>query len=195
MLHALPVFSNIGEINQILPLAKRDRLVLVFGSPGNRLRVYQESWAELELTCQQLKISEIWDIGPSTGLKLSTINKIPIVEFGERSAAEISSFLSNALVGFFDYPPDYRDKSTCLTKSTIFAAYCAHGLLPVSSRYNLPVDGIEAGKHYWFPEIHTGLKERMELQTIADNAYAWYQTHSLSIQAKTFAALCTDTRQ
>jgi hypothetical protein len=186
----LPVFSNIGEPQQVLPLTERDHRVVVFGSPSNRRRVYQESLAQLELTCKLLGISEIWDIGPPTSLTLSTINGIPVVELGQRSTAEISSFLSNSLVGFFDYPCDYRVKSTYLTKSTIFAAYCAHGLLPISAQYNMPIDGIEAGKQYWIPEEQT--TSLQGLQAIADRAHAWYQTHNLSVQAKTFAALISE---
>ncbi len=189
----LPVFSSIGEPEQMLPLAARERRVVVFGSPSNRLRVYGESFAELELTCQLLEIEEIWDIGPSTNLTLSTVNGVPVVELGKRSAAEISDILLNSLVGFFDYPSGYLSKSTYLAKSTVFAAYCAHGLLPVSARCSVPVDGIEAGKHYWMPNGHTtGLKALVELQAIADNAHTWYQTHNLSVQAKTFAALLAD---
>jgi hypothetical protein len=96
--------------------------------------------------------------------------------------------LLNSLAGFFDYNPDY------LAKSTIFAAYCAHGLLPVSARCStLPLDRIEAGKHYWIPEDQTkGWKNLVELQVIADNAHTWYQTHNLSVQAKTFAAVFTN---
>lgn len=177
----LPVFSNLGEPNRLPPLAKRERRVVVFGSPSNRLRVYRESFTKLELTCQRLGIEEIWDIGPSASLTLSTVNGVPVVQLGQRSAAEISSILLNSLAGFFDYNPDY------LAKSGIFAAYCAHGLLPVHGRCSaLPVDGIEVGKHYWMPDgSTTGLKE-LELQAIADNAYTWYQTHNLSVQARIF---------
>jgi len=78
-----------------------------------------------------------------------------------------------------------------LGKSTIFAAYCAHGLLPVSAKGSkLPVDGIESGKHYWIPDSLNNLDE---VQAIAQNAHQWYQPHSLSLQAKTFAINLTDT--
>lgn len=181
---SLPVFSSLGEPDWVPPLVERERRVVVFGSPSNRLRVYQESFAQLELTCQRLGIEEIWDIGPSASLTLSTVNGVPVVQLGKRSAAEIGSILLNSLVGFFNYNPDY------LAKSTIFAAYCAHGLLPVSPQCStLPVDGIEVGKHYWMPDGSTTGVEPQELQAIADNARAWYQTHNLSVQAKTFAAL------
>jgi hypothetical protein len=182
---SLPVFSGIGEPEQVLPLRERDRRIVVFGSPSNRLRVYRESLAELELTCQRLGISEIWDVGSSITLPSSTVNGVPLVEMGQQSAAEISSILSNSLAGFFNYNPEY------LAKSTIFAAYCAHGLLPVSHQYiNLEVDGIIAGKHFWAAEDKTeNITLHSQLQAIADNAHAWYQSHNLSVQAKTFATL------
>ena len=176
----LPVFSNLGEPTQVPPLAERQRRIVVFGSPSNRLRVYQESFAQLALTCQILRIEEIWDVGPSTSLPLSTVNSVPVVEIGQRSASEISDILLNSLAGFFDYHPDY------LAKSGMFAAYCAHGLLPVSPRYStLPLDGLIGGNHYWMPDD----QEPVELQAIANNAYAWYQTHNLSVHATTFANL------
>jgi hypothetical protein len=178
---ALPVFSTIGEPEQVLPLAQRKPRVVVFGSPSNRLRVYRESFAQLSQICQCLGIEEIWDVGPSVSLGLSSVNGVPIVELGQQSATEISNILLNSLAGFFDYHPDY------LGKSTIFAAYCAHGLLPISPRYStLPLDGLEGGKHYWMPDDP---KPRHELQAIATNAHAWYQSHNLPIHAKTFASL------
>lgn len=178
----LPVFSNIGEPEKVSPLVGRSRRLVVFGSPYNRGRVYQETFAELEKTCQLLEIEEVWDIGASTNLTLSTINNVPIKELGQRSASEISQFLLNSLVGFFNYNPEY------LAKSTIFAAYCAHGVLPVSDRSSpLPADGIESGKHYWVPDEQTIDSEK--LQTIANNAYIWYQNHNLDVQSQTFAAL------
>jgi hypothetical protein len=180
----LPVFSNIGEPQQIPPLAKRERRLVVFGGRSNRLRVYSQSLAELELACKLLGIKEIWDIGLSTGLTLSKVNGVPIVEMGQQSAPEISNILLNSLAGFFDYPTDF------LAKSTIFAAYCAHGVLPISPQgHTMQVDGIVAGKHYWMPtQQTTSLKDVAEIQAIADNAYSWYQSHHLSAQATIFAS-------
>jgi hypothetical protein len=155
----------------------------VFGGRGKRLRVYQNSWTELSRTCQYLGIEQVLDIGPPTGLTLSTVDGVPIVEMGQQSATDIRGILLDSLAGFVDYPTDF------LAKSTIFAAYCAHGVLPINARCTaLPLDGIEPGKHYWLPDKQTTeLKSVEEMQAIADNAYAWYQTHSLSVQAKMFA--------
>jgi len=187
---AIPVFSNVGEPQNLLPLAKRQRRLVVFGGRNRRLRIYQHSLAVLSRTCKMLKIKEVVDIGAATGLTLSPVNGVPIVEMGQRPASVISTILSNSLAGFLDYSPDF------LAKSTIFAAYCAHGMLPVNTCCNtLPVDGVESGKHYWIPdEQATKLHNDREWQAIADNAYTWYQSHDLTAQAKIVANLLTDIR-
>jgi hypothetical protein len=180
----LPVFSTIGEPEQVPTLAERHRRLVVFGGRSQRLLVYQKSSSELSESCQRLGIEELWDIGPPTGLTLSTLKGVPVVEMGRQPAPQVREILLNSLAGFFNYNPDE------LAKSTIFAAYCAHGLLPVSPRsISLPIDGIIAGKHYWTTVDKThNLNLPEGLQAIADNARAWYQTHNLSVQAKIFAA-------
>jgi hypothetical protein len=156
---------------------------VVFGGCSTRRKVYQNSSTELSHTCQLLEIERILDIGPPTGLTLSAIGGVPVVEMGQLPAPKVSDILSHSLAGFFDYIPGY------LAKSTIFAAYCVHGLLPISSRYNPSrSDGIEEGKHYWIPEARvTGLEFLKELQVIVDNARTWYLDHQLSVQAEIFA--------
>lgn len=185
---AIPVFSNVGEFKNFLPLVKRHRHLVVFGGRNRRLRIYQHSLAVLSRTCKMLKIKEVVDIGAETGLPLSPVNGVQIVEMGQQSASAISTILSNSLAGFLDYNPDF------MAKSTIFAAYCAHGMLPVNTCCNtLPIDGIESKKHYWIPEEQpTKLSNSRELQAIADNAYTWYKSHELTTQAKIFANLLTD---
>ncbi len=183
---ALPVFSSVGEPEQPAPLAARSRHVVVFGSRQSRLRVYQRSLAALEQICQALSIKQIQDIGPPTGLDFSQISSLPIVSLGQKTEAEISHLFLDAIVGFFDYNLEY------LAKSTIFATYCAHGLIPVGSFYKTPqADGIQAGKHYWLADRQSQKLDLDRGQAIADHAYSWYHTHRLSIQAKVFAAYLT----
>ncbi|OKH40425.1 hypothetical protein NIES2119_02035 [[Phormidium ambiguum] IAM M-71] len=178
---ALPVFSNIGEPESVPPLTTRPPRLIIFGSSSNRQRVYQRSGRALEKTCQELEIEEILDVGPATGLDLSSINGIPVEQMGKRTATEISNMMLNSRVGFFDYHTEY------LSKSTIFAAYCAHGLIPVGTFYSdIQVDGLEAGKNYWLADRPIGKLNLETGQAIADRAYAWYQNHNLSAQAKLF---------
>jgi hypothetical protein len=179
---ALPVFSTIGEPEHIPPLLERTRRLVVFGNGGSRSRVYQRSLLALERTCRELEISEIVDIGPSLGFEVEPVQGISVVSMGVKSPQEISDLLSNSVVGFFDYSTEY------LAKSTIFAAYCAHRLLPIGVFYEgLNVDNLEVGKHYWLADRYQGSMNLLVGQLIADNAHAWYQTHNLSVQASAFA--------
>lgn len=187
-IYTLPVFSTVGEPKQVLPLAKRSKKIVIFGGYAMRRNVYQNSSTELLHACQLLEIEEIIDIGPPTQLTLSTIGRIPIIEMGQMPAPTISKILLNSIAGFFDYIPGY------LAKSSIFAAYCSHGMLPISARYNpsLP-DGIEAGKQYWIPSPEkSSIGLILELQAIANYAHSWYQEHQLSVQAKLFAEQMDD---
>jgi len=177
----LPVFSNIGEPEKVPPLIDRPRRLVVFGAASNRRRVYQRSRLALERTCQELKIEEILDVGPPTDFAISSVNGIPLVAMGKKTAPEISTIMLNSIAGFFDYHTEY------LAKSTIFAAYCAHGLIPIGTFYSeKQVDGLEAGKHYWLADSSVDKLTWEVGQAIANNAYAWYQNHNLSAQANVF---------
>jgi hypothetical protein len=79
------------------------------------------------------------------------------------------------------YPPAF------LPKSGIFAAYCAHGVLPVCVwDGRQPGDGTPAtGRHYW-----DGVPARAgNFQAMAEAARAWYLEHSSQQQAETFRRL------
>jgi hypothetical protein len=179
---AIPVFSNVGEPTQVPPVTERAKQLVVFGGCGSRLRVYQNSWLELSQACQQLAVREILDVGPSIDIPLPAVNGVPIVKLGQLPAPKISDLLVQALAGFFNYPTDF------LAKSGIFASYCAHGVFPVSAQSGFhPVDGIAVYKHFWTPGSRSKSLNISEIQAIANNAYAWYQTHSLPVQAKIFA--------
>lgn len=179
----LPVFSNIGEPERPpLPLKDRKCRLVIFGGHSNRARVYENSLAALETACRALAIEEIFDVGPPTDSIVSQVNGIPLIQTGKRSAAEISAILSNSIAGFFDY------NTALLAKSTIFAAYCAHRVIPIGAPYeDVKADGLEAGKHYWIASRDEKPLNLADAQKIADNAYEWYQTHNLSEQAKVFA--------
>src|SRR5579883_2034189 len=180
---SLPVFSNIGEPEYVPPLAKRSRRLIVFGHRNSRAQVYQQCRVALESTCQALKIEEIYDIGVPTDVELSKINCIPIVEKGVAESTEISKSLLDSVARFLNFPPP-----PYLAKSGVFAAYSSHKLISCMTGFsNVPIDGHLSGKHYW----STSNEDRQLCldigQEIGENAYAWYQNHNLSRQAKIFA--------
>lgn len=179
----LPVLSNVGEPDNILPLIEREKNLVIFGQGGTRLRAYRESLPVLAQVCETLAIQRILDVGPLVELPVSCVNSIPIIPMGQRSAPEISAILSSAIAGFINYD------LTRLAKSGIFAAYCAHGMLPVTYDWHTSsIDGITAGKQYWTPNLDDFTPNSLDkLQWVANHAYTWYQTHNLKIQAKIFA--------
>jgi hypothetical protein len=82
-----------------------------------------------------------------------------------------------------NFPPPEQ-----LAKSTIFAAYCAHGLVSVmTSSSQKIIDGLEGDKHYWVADGKSGNLCLDTAQMIAQNAYFWYENHNLSKQAQVFA--------
>lgn len=182
-LTTLPVFSTVGEPDHLKPLAERPRRLVVFGSRGTRKRVYEQAYANLAATANALAIDTIYDIGAPTGLEITKVDNIPVDSLGKCSANEVSEHLHQAIAGFLDYSP------RLLAKSTIFAAYAAHGVLPIVNALDeiIQVDGLESGKHYWMAAATDLLNPAMG-EAIANNAYSWYQTHNLASQAKVMAS-------
>lgn len=173
----LPVFSNVGEPQQLLPLTERKNRLVVFGGAGNRAKIYEQSISALNSICQQLNIQEVIDIGPSINLPISEINDVPIVSMGQQPAEKVSAILQDSRVGFFNYPLDF------LTRSGTFAAYCAHGVIPVglsSYAWGKEEDGLEANKHYWLADSQTDNLSLSVGQMIANQAHSWYQNHTIS---------------
>jgi hypothetical protein len=178
----LPIFSNVGEPENPPPLWERQRRLVVFGSCGSRYRVYQQSRMSLERICRELEITEIYDVGPAIDLQIEPINGIPVTCKGILTASEVSSVLSNSVVGFFDY---YLE---CLAKSGIFAAYCAHRMIPIGVSYTArDVDGLQANHHYWLGDKYQPRMNLLEAQIIADNAYSWYRDHQLIKHSRIFS--------
>ncbi len=186
---SLPVFSNISESSKIDSLVKRSQKMIIFGTYGRRLPIYQNSTHILNQIVRDLDIREILDIGKPLSLHLKQVGNVSIISLGEQPALKINSYLQESIVGIIDYP------TMLLAKSTIFATYCAYGILPVvvgSNNFNhseMEIDGLIAGKHYWLSTTQSNSLNMEIAQTIADNAYNWYKEHNLSVHAQTFASL------
>ncbi len=179
---SIPVFSNIGEPEHLLPLKKRSRRIVVFGTAGRRARIYQKSTEMLVNTCRLLDVEEICDLGPSLNLNISEIKGVPLVQMGEKPAQQISDLMSNSLAGIA-----YSNDNKKLTKSGVFATYCAHGVVPVITQAkSSQADGLEVGKHFVFAGS-TNINTE-SLQTIADEAYKWYKSHNQIKNAEIFAS-------
>lgn len=178
---ALPVFSNVGEPSRNQPYEQRPRRLIVFGHPRGRRLTYERDRPALEAVGQALQIEEISDIGLPTGLTLSSIGHCPLREWGVLPAAQVSAQMQGAIAGFLSYvTPAY------LAKSTIFAAYAAHGLAPLlGAQAGQPSDGLQPGRHYWLAGAGAATLTPAKAAALAQAAQAWYQTHSLAVYART----------
>ena len=189
--HCIPNFSTIGELNQVLPLGDRDRSLIIFGS-SDRGRIYRSNLQGIRHICQQLKIHTLYDIGRPLEWDVASLeSELTVVKTGFLSAIEVSKLMFTAFAGIFDY----RRFPHNLAKSTVYAAYCAHGMLPICNLCPLPAqDDISANQHYLDTRalsrlLANNLDALPLLQHVADGAHAQYGTHTLTRCTQFFASL------
>jgi len=180
----LPVFSTVGEPAEVLPLAARARRLVVFGGPGGRARAYNCHADKLAETCQLLDLEEVWDVGPpsppSSAAGPAEVAGRPLKRLGELPAAEVNALLAESFAGFVAYPPRF------LAKSTVFAAYCAHGMLPLCGATAQDEDADEVPP-CWEPHLHPTTLE--EIQALASQARTWYRSHTAAVHAALYREL------
>jgi hypothetical protein len=179
-----PVFSTVGEPGRVPAAAeRRPRTMLVFGSAGIRRRAYADLRQALAAACLALEVTEILDVGPTLPALPEQVGGFPVRALGPLPDAEVSSVLLGSYAGFLGYPPPF------LAKSTIFAAYCAHGLVPVCA---WPPDGkrhsmaANAPPPCWEPYREPAPSDT---DGLAAQARSWYGGHSLALQATAFREL------
>jgi hypothetical protein len=169
----LPMFSTIGEPTSVAPISDRKREMVVFGGAALRRAVYTVCASHLIRASTALRIQRIVDIGPPTGLRPKL--PLPVEHMGLQSSEAIRDVLSNSMAGFISYFDGY------LAKSSVLAAYCAHGVIPVTPTRNASeADGLSAGEQYLSV---TDLSDEVSIndaQRISDNALRWYKGHSIS---------------
>ena len=167
-----PVFSNVGEPAAPPPPVAREQQVVVFGSRPVRAAVYANAGA-LVAFCARHGIGRVVDVGQTLpgGVRLDGLD---VREAGPLPAPEASALFARSLAGYFDYPAPY------LGKSSIFAAYCAHGMVPVTFPGNRdPAEGLRAGEHYL-----AGADDPAPFATVASAAHVWYNAHRLEMHAR-----------
>jgi len=188
----IPDFSTIGEPSpsQVKPLCDRQRRVVIFGG-SDRARAYRDIDNLLE-TCKALDIREICDIGTKQNLPSESFGDITFTEMGFQSAIAVQEILLDSVAGYLDYSRFPGD----LGKSSVFAAFCAHGVMPICTAYNpSEPDGVFAAQHYAVAGRQLSTVSAQQCQRIADNALAWYAQHSLGINAERFASCLQSNRE
>ncbi|HZF08587.1 MAG TPA: glycosyltransferase family 1 protein [Thermoanaerobaculia bacterium] len=179
-----PVFSTVGEPEEVPGLATRAPRLLVFGGRGVRARAYGPEREALAAACGALGAEEIVDLGPAIATP-ARVDGVPVRALGPLPASAVREQLLGTRAGFLVYPPAF------LPKSTIFAAYCAHGLLPVCARPRTERSADDGDPLYWVPG--SPLPSADGLQALASAARSWYLPHSLARQAEGFRDLLLTT--
>jgi hypothetical protein len=178
-IQCLPVFSQVGEAEQIIPLAGRDPSMAVFGLGRTRQNAYRELTA-LGPMLEQLGIREILDIGPEFEPP-GELHGIPVRHMGVLAATEIATQFSRSTFGFLSYP------HMPLAKSGVFAGYCAHGVIPLIARdFPGQVDGLEDGVHVLSPRTQAAA-QASGLEGCSIAAWRWYSGHRLRDHASLYA--------
>jgi hypothetical protein len=178
------IFSNMGEPDTVPALAERQRRLVIFGGPA-RTRIYQKHFPTLIESCKLLKITEIYDVGPPITVPEHHETGIKLVQKGFLSQSEVSELLLTSFAGCLDY---FRCPGG-LGKSGVFAAYCAHGLVPILTEYDASeADEIYMTQNYLVLGSPLGNLSSAQLQTVANQAHKWYKGHALQKIAEIFSS-------
>lgn len=178
----LPVFSSVGE-SPALETPRMPRLV-VFGTAELRRGTYNSAGSGLFEWARDFGV-EIHDIGsPIADSRLAAaLHANRAVQHGRLQSEQVGALMRGASLGLLSYPSEY------VAKSSVFAAYCAHGLCPIliSGRYPT-ADGLTAGIHY-LPGLPMHLSSHAA-RAVQQAAWDWYQPHNLRRHAESLARLC-----
>ena len=185
----LPISSGVGEPADLPPWRARPPTLVIWGSASARSALYGERWAQVAIACQKLGVAAITDIGPPAPAPSGAT--VAIIARGRLPAEQVSQALLNARYGLLAYPAQF------LGKSSIFAAYAAHGLAPlvIDDAGTTAMDGLVAGRHFLRLRQDAGdVVDAARLEEVAAAARAWYQSHSTAAHADATWRMLEETR-
>jgi hypothetical protein len=169
----MSVFSTMGEPEDLPPFTQREPWLVLFGGGAWTSTAVSTNTGVLDRICTALRCDRIIAIG-SRG-KNEWSGRTAFEETGVLPASEVSAVLRRARAGYLDYFPGY------LGKSTIFGAYCAHGLVPVFPDPNpSDRDGVIQGTHYLTANDLMDDYSPEKLAAVATAAHCWYEGHTLA---------------
>jgi hypothetical protein len=175
-LKVLPISSNVGEPDTFIPLTDRPVQMAVFGQPGVEQGVYSGPALEQSAAiANTLGIQNVIDIGDRAKSVPPRLGHAVVRSMGQLSRGCVSRHLLTCRYGLLNYDVGR------LGKSGVFAAYAAHGVIPICIGSSAaPTDDLEEGRHFlrWpFNRVPSDLPE------IQRNLIRWYQNHSIAKHA------------
>ena len=177
----LPVFSCVGEGIRVSD-ARRPRIV-VFGGAGLRQGAYRAVGERLLPWARRMSL-EVHDVGPALedANMRTRLRTQGVVEHGYLGDEAVSEFMLGTMFGLLAYPIGYA------AKSSVLAAYCAHGLCPVViSTSHEQADGLVADGNY-LPGLPFEISTA-QVQRIGRAANEWYAGHRVEVHARTLMRL------
>lgn len=170
------VFSNVGEPEVVAPVADRARRLVVFGGPSISVL---DAFGALQRFAEAAGIGHIVDIGRRSAPPPVRIGEVPVTAAGALPAEEVSRRLADCRYGVVPY-----SNRAVFGKSTIIAAYAAHGVLPVVfAPTHADSDGLCAGQTYLAADDHAVAHP----QAVQERLLAWYGQHDSRRQAASLA--------
>jgi hypothetical protein len=182
-----PVFSTIGESAKPLPLAQRSQSLIVFGLAGSRQKTYRHL-LQTESTLRHLQIEKILDIGPGF-VPPENVHGIPVQRLGLIPSQQVAEQIAHARFGFVPHEP------RCIAKSSIFAAYCAYGTIPLLMEpFASRIDQLQDGLNVLSMESASTMDAQAVIRC-GQNAFEWYSRHNLHAQAAFYAQWMQDSQK
>jgi hypothetical protein len=178
----LPVLSTVGEPDELPPARTRKRQMVVFGRPNSRDMVFSRCLPVLERICRSLGIERVLEVGPDASRREHGLPAV-VESTGALAPAEVSAILRESLFGFIALD------TGMLSKSSVFAAYCAHGIVPlVAGSEGGEADGLYANRQYLGTPLKAGIGGE-QLETVSQSAHTWYRGHGVAAQASQYAGI------
>ncbi|MEQ1688198.1 MAG: glycosyltransferase [Sphingopyxis sp.] len=182
----LPVVSNVGEAAAPSGDTQRRNRLAIFARSGAAEEIYSQWRAQIGQAVRAYGIEEIVDIGTRANAPPASIGGATVTAHGRLAVPAIAELLGTCRVGFLSY------RHMPLAKSTILAAYAAHGVLPLCAADDAsPQDGLVAGNNF----VHvSGMSEIAPIQPQQEADMqrcisAWYAQHDTAAQASLTASL------
>ena len=175
-LKVLPVFSNVGEPETVLPFSQRPAQMAVFGAAGVEQGIYRKPISEQSAAITTaLAIQNVIDIGERVTSVPTHLGSAVVTSMGRLSGRLVSRHLLACRYGLLNYDVGR------LGKSGVFAAYAAHGIVPlcIGSRA-APTDGLEENRHFLRWPFDPASHNFSQMQT---NLMQWYHNHSIAKHA------------
>jgi glycosyltransferase involved in cell wall biosynthesis len=179
----LPMCSTIGE-RSIADISHNNRQssAIVFGTLGRRKAAYKVHSQLIEQWLDVNQINKIIDIGKGNDGIPDNYCGRPVERCGILDNNQIQNHLLNASIGLIEYPPEL------LGKSSIFAAYSAHGLPTLTMRSDAKqkyLDQLKLNKNIFSIDNKPINVQTKEIQ---EDILAWYSEHNAQSHCDFFSA-------